>query len=93
MINNEFDDYFSLLGNDYDDNIIELYPFAEAFGTPDMFRPDKSRRYDEEELENMSVQNVMTKESDVLKKEIRLGKGIFSCTISRSLVSMHQEIV
>ena len=56
MINNEFDDYFSLLGNDYDDNIIELYPFAEAFGTPDMFRPDKSRRYDEEELENMSVQ-------------------------------------
>ena len=56
MINNEFDDYFSLLGNDYDDNIIELYPFAQAFGTPDMIRPDKSRRYNDEELEKMSVQ-------------------------------------
>ena len=22
MINNEFDDYFNLLGNDYDDNIV-----------------------------------------------------------------------
>ena len=50
MINNEFDDYFSLLGSDYDDNIAELYPFAQAFGTPDMYRPDKSRRYDDKRI-------------------------------------------
>ena len=52
----EFDDPYYVEGNDYDDTIINDDPFADAFGTPDMYRPDpKKRRYSEEELGKMSV--------------------------------------
>ena len=44
MINIEFDDLYYTDVADYDDTIISDDPFAEAFGTPDMFRPDTSRR-------------------------------------------------
>lgn len=74
MINNEFDDYFSLLGSDYDDNIAELYPFAQAFGTPDMYRPDKSRRYDEDGLERMSVQERYDERIKCSKERNALGQ-------------------
>ena len=36
----EFDDPYYVEGNDYDDTIINDDPFADAFGTPDMYRPD-----------------------------------------------------
>ena len=52
----EFDDPYYVDRNDYDDTIINDDPFADAFGTPDMYRPEpKKRRYSEEELEKMSV--------------------------------------
>ena len=51
----EFDDPYYVESNDYDDTIINDDPFADAFGTPDMYRPDPTRRYSEEELETMSV--------------------------------------
>lgn len=52
----EFDDPYYVERNDYDDTIIKDDPFADAFGTPDMYRPDpKKRRYSDEELEKMSV--------------------------------------
>ena len=50
MIDIEFDDLYYVENADYDDTIISDDPFAEAFGTPDMYRPDTSRRYTEEEL-------------------------------------------
>ena len=55
MINREFDDLYYVEDPDYDDTIISDDPFAEVFGTPDMLRPDKSRRYTEGELNAMSV--------------------------------------
>lgn len=51
----EFDDPYYVDRNDYDDTIINDDPFADAFGTPDMYRPDPTRRYSDEELEKMSV--------------------------------------
>ena len=86
MINNEFDDYFSLLGNDYDDNIIELYPFAEAFGTPDMFRPDKSRRYDEEELEKQLESEISCSKDELNTKITNVINKLRTCGVLNECV-------
>lgn len=51
----EFDDPYYVEANDYDDTIINDDPFADVFGTPDIYRPDPKRRYSEEELEKMSI--------------------------------------
>ena len=45
MIDVEFDDLYYVDEAGFDDTIINDDSFAEAFGTPDMYRPDTSRRY------------------------------------------------
>ena len=76
----EFDDPYYVEGNDYDDTIIKDDPFADAFGTPDMYRPDpKKRRYSEEELEKRSVKERSDERLKCSKDENTLGlRDIFT---------------
>lgn len=70
----EFDDPYYVEGNDYDDTIINDDPFADAFGTPDMYRPDPTRRYSEEELEKMSVKERYDERLKCSKEKNDLGQ-------------------
>ena len=76
----EFDDPYYVEGNDYDDTIIKDDPFADAFGTPDMYRPDpKKRRYSEDELEKLSVKERSDERLKCSKDENILGlRDIFT---------------
>lgn len=51
----EFDDLSSEEGFE-DDRIIRDDPFVEAFGNPSDFRIDRSKRYDDDELRTMSIE-------------------------------------
>lgn len=51
----EFDDPYYVEGNDYDDTIIKDDPFADAFGTPDMYRPDPKK----EDIQKMNWKNCL----------------------------------
>lgn len=70
----EFDDPYYVESNDYDDTIINDDPFADAFGTPDMYRPDPTRRYSEEELETMSVKERYDERLKCSKEKNDLGQ-------------------
>ena len=70
----EFDDPYYVESNDYDDTIINDDPFADAFGTPDMYRPDPTRRYSEEELETISVKERYDERLKCSKEKNDLGQ-------------------
>lgn len=70
----EFDDPYYVKGGDYDDTIINDDPFADAFGTPDMYRPDPTRRYSEDELEKMSVKERYNERQKCSKDKNCLGQ-------------------
>lgn len=74
MINREFDDLYYVEDSDYDDTVINDDPFAEVFGTPDMFRPDTSRRYNKTELEGMSVKERYEERMKCGKEKNSLGQ-------------------
>ena len=74
MINREFDDLYYVEDSDYDDTVISDDPFAEVFGTPDMFRPDTSRRYNKTELESMSVKERYEERLKCAKEKNTLGQ-------------------
>ena len=70
----EFDDPYYVESNDYDDTIINDDPFADAFGTPDMYRPDPTRRYSDEELDKMSVRERYDERLKCSKEKNELGQ-------------------
>lgn len=74
MINREFDDLYYVEDTDYDDTVISDDPFAEVFGTPDMFRPDSSKRYNKSELEGMSVKERYEERLKCAKEKNTLGQ-------------------
>ena len=85
----EFDDPYYVEGNDYDDTIINDDPFADAFGTPDMYRPDpKKRRYSEEELGKMSVKECGVERLKCSKDKNALGlRDIFTYNFKKYGIS------
>lgn len=94
MINIEFDDLYYTDVADYDDTIISDDPFAEAFGTPDMFRPDTSRRYTDQELEEMSPNERHDERIRCSKEKNVLGqRDIFTYEFKRYGISASDTIL
>lgn len=74
MIDREFDDLYYIEDPDYDDTVISDDSFSEIFGTPDMFRPDTSRRYNKSELESLSVKERYEERLKCAKEKNSLGQ-------------------
>ena len=94
MIDIEFDDLYYVDEADYDDTIISDDPFAEAFGTPDMYRPDTSRRYTEEELDSMTVSERREERIRCSKEKNALGqRDIFTYDFKKYGISASDTIL
>ena len=94
MIDIEFDDLYYVDEADYDDTIISDDPFAEAFGTPDMYRPDTSRRYTEEELDSMTVNERHEERLRCSKEKNALGqRDIFTYDFKKYGISASDTIL
>lgn len=94
MIDIEFDDLYNVDEAGYDDTLISDDPFAEAFGTPDMFRPDTSRRYTGKELDGMTVNERLEERLRCSKEKNVLGQiDIFTYEFKKYGVSASDTIL
>lgn len=94
MINIEFDDLYYTDDENYDDTIIRDDPFVEAFGTPDMYRPDSSRRYTDQELDKMSPSDRHDERIRCSKEKNVLGqRDIFTYEFKRYGISASDTIL
>ena len=94
MINIEFDDLYYTDDENYDDTIIRDDPFVEAFGPPEMYRPDTSRRYTDQELEKMSPSERHDERIKCSKEKNVLGqRDIFTYEFKRYGISASDTIL
>lgn len=87
----EFDDLSSEEGFE-DDRIIRDDPFVEAFGNPSDFRIDRSKRYDDDELRTMSIEERYQERQKCAKDRNILGMiDIFSYDFKKFGVSANGD--
>lgn len=94
MIDVEFDDLYYVDEAGFDDTIINDDSFAEAFGTPDMYRPDTSRRYTDKELDSMTLNERLKERLRCSKEKNVLGqRDIFTYEFKKYGVSASDTIL
>lgn len=87
----EFDDLSSEEGFE-DDRIIRDDPFVEAFGNPSDFRIDRSKRYNDDELRTMSIEERCQERQKCAKDRNILGMiDIFSYDFKKFGVSANGD--